>query len=475
MVERISGVSSYAMQSANKPLTEEELIVEARKNGRYRVGAKETFSTIAKRFGVDNYKTLMKLIGRPESKTTLSKGEELTGFKTVKCKKGQGLTALAKAAGMSLDAFCKLNGIDRNYIPKENELFFRAFTVAEIEKVNPKAPASPVKTTPSKASSSSTPATVSTTDKNKKYSSDSAAAWKLEKNYNRGNKFSFYHSGEGKTITVDNAGLQKWGYIEAFRGGDYRGKNVVIERPVGNINSNGKVEATAEVLQPTSSSGPLKDYVIILNPGHGGYQSEDGSFDPGTIVLGSKDAKGYYHPIEEWQICEDITNRMATQLRAKGAHVVIVQGAVQNGGMYSQKYLEGLVAGTKGPSNVKTLMQNTKKENMLFCSVHINGDAAGNGAGIYYSSVNGDSNDKKLASSMQTGIANNLAYLKPKDGEVRGKNLYVCKATGSIPGVLVEMGNITNEKVKLSLTSENDKQKYATGLVEGILGYYKQR
>ena len=74
MVERISGVSYYAMQSANKPLTEEELIVEARKNGRYRVGAKETFSTIAKRFGVDNYKTLMKLIGRPESKTTLSKG-----------------------------------------------------------------------------------------------------------------------------------------------------------------------------------------------------------------------------------------------------------------------------------------------------------------------------------------------------------------------------------------------------------------
>ena len=55
MVERISGVSSYAMQPANNPQTEEDLIVEARKNGRYRVGAKETLSTIAKRFGVDNY------------------------------------------------------------------------------------------------------------------------------------------------------------------------------------------------------------------------------------------------------------------------------------------------------------------------------------------------------------------------------------------------------------------------------------
>ena len=118
MVEKISGVSSYAMQPANKPQTEEDLIVEARKNGRYRVGAKETLSSIAERFGVDNYKTLMKLIGRSESKTSLSKGEELTGFKTVKCKQGQGLSALAKAAGMSLKDFCKLNNISEKYVPQ---------------------------------------------------------------------------------------------------------------------------------------------------------------------------------------------------------------------------------------------------------------------------------------------------------------------------------------------------------------------
>ncbi|MBR6722620.1 LysM peptidoglycan-binding domain-containing protein [bacterium] len=139
MVEKISGVSSYAMQPANKPQTEEDLIVEARKNGRYRVGAKETLSTIAKRFGVDNYKTLMKLIGRSESKTSLSKGEELTGFKTVKCKQGQGLSALARAAGMSLNDFCTLNNIDKNYVPKEGEQFFRAFTAEEIKKANPSA------------------------------------------------------------------------------------------------------------------------------------------------------------------------------------------------------------------------------------------------------------------------------------------------------------------------------------------------
>ncbi len=149
MVEKISGVSSYAMQPANKPQTEEDLIVEARKNGRYRVGAKETFSTIARRFGIDNYKTLMKLIGRPESKTSLSAKEELTGFKTVKCKQGQGLSALARAAGMSLNDFCTLNNIDKNYVPKEGEQFFRAFTAEEIKKVNPSASTSGASSTSS--------------------------------------------------------------------------------------------------------------------------------------------------------------------------------------------------------------------------------------------------------------------------------------------------------------------------------------
>ena len=149
MVEKISGVSSYAMEPANKPQTEEDLIVEARKNGRYRVGAKETLSTIAKRFGVDNYKTLMKLIGRSESKTSLSAKEELTGFKTVKCKQGQGLSALAKAAGMSLKDFCKLNDISEKYVPQPGEQFFRAFTAEEIKKANPSASTSGASSTSS--------------------------------------------------------------------------------------------------------------------------------------------------------------------------------------------------------------------------------------------------------------------------------------------------------------------------------------
>lgn len=464
MVFRISAVGATTQGAAAPPAGDGR--------GIYVVKKGQSIYSIAREFGMKP-EEFQKWAGLKS--TNLSVGQEIK-LPTATVPDGKGIFALAKKYNMPIEDFCKINGITKSYQAKKGEKFYVKKDGLDSSKsanaTSSNSSSSPSKITPSKPSKPSAQSNISTTNKNKKYSSDSAAAWKLEKDYTRGNKFSFYHAGERRKITVDNAGLQKWGYIETFRGKEYRNKNVVLERPVGNINAAGKIEATAELLKPTSASGPLKGKVIILNPGHGGYQSADGSFDPGTIVLGKKDAKGYYHPIEEWQICEDIANRMATQLRAKGANVIIVQGAAQHGGMWSQNYLEKLVAGNKGSSEIRKLMKNNKN-NALFCSIHVNANGEGNGAGVYYSSKNGDSKDTKLATSMQTGIARNLAYLKPIDKEVKGRDLYVCNAMGSIPGVLVEMGNITNDKVKLSLTSENDKQKYATGLVDGILGYYQ--
>ena len=465
MVERISAVGVTTRGTAS---------TSPSGRGVYTVVSGDTVYKIAGKFGMKS-EEFQKWAGLKS--TSLKIGQEIT-LPTDKVPDGKGLSALARKYNMSLEDFCKLNGIPKTYQPKKDERFYvkqgglnnpATSSASGSSSSSASTPSKPA--TPSQGSSSNAQSSAKITDRSKKYSSSTAKAWRLEKDYTSGNKFSFYHAGEERKITVDNAGLQKWGYIEAFRGKEYRNRDVIIERPVGNINSKGQVEATAKLLKPTSTTGPLKGKVIILNPGHGGYQSKDGSFDPGTIVLGQKDKNGFYHPIEEWQICEDIANRMATQLRDKGAHVVIVQGAARNGGMDHQNYLEGLLAGNKGSSEIKSLMKNNKN-NVLFCSVHINADAAGNGAGIYYRA--GDSKDQKLATSMQTGIARNLAYLKPKDSEVTDKPLYVCNAMGStVPAVLVEMGNISDEKVKLSLTSETDKQKYATGLVDGILGYYK--
>ena len=137
-------------QSNNSP-SEKELFIEARKRGVYRVSQRESLTSIAKQFKVDNYKTLMKLIGRKDNKTSLSYGEELKGFKTIKCKPGQGLSSLASTADMKLDDFCALNKIDKNYTPQPNELFFIAFNKNDIKAVEGNnTPSKPINTTPSK-------------------------------------------------------------------------------------------------------------------------------------------------------------------------------------------------------------------------------------------------------------------------------------------------------------------------------------
>lgn len=123
------------------------------------------------------------------------------------------------------------------------------------------------------------------------------------------------------------------------------------------------------MLEPTSD-GNLTGKVVVLNPGHGGYQQNNGFFDAGT-VLSVKNAEGEEMPIEEWRVAQSYVEKIADNLRNRGAQVVIVSGAVQNGGMYAQKYLENMLAGKKGDDNVRDLMDSTDKSDMLFLSVHV--------------------------------------------------------------------------------------------------------
>lgn len=86
--------------------------------------------------------------------------------------------------------------------------------------------------------------------------------------------------------------------------------------------------------------------VIFLNSGHGGYQQNNGYFDPGT-VLSVKNAEGKEMPIEEWRVAQSFVDKLSDELRSRGANVIFVSGAVRNGGMAKQHYLENLIAGKK--------------------------------------------------------------------------------------------------------------------------------
>lgn len=175
--------------------------------------------------------------------------------------------------------------------------------------------------------------------------------------------------GDGNYV---NAGtLKSWALSGGKRDKGFKDvKDPFIMRPLPNYNTETKkIEAVTEVLEPTSD-GNLTGKVVVLNPGHGGYQQNNGFFDAGT-VLSVKNAEGEEMPIEEWRVAQSYVEKIADNLRNRGAQVVIVSGAVQNGGMYAQKYLENMLAGKKGDDNVRDLMDSTDKSDMLFLSVHV--------------------------------------------------------------------------------------------------------
>lgn len=262
-----------------------------------------------------------------------------------------------------------------------------------------------------------------------------------------------------------NAGtLKSWALSGGKRDKGFKDvKDPFIVRPLPNYNTETKkLEAVTEVLEPTTD-GNLSGKVVILNPGHGGYQQKNGFFDAGT-VLSVKNAEGEEMPIEEWRVAQSYVEKISDNLRNRGAHVVIVSGAVKNGGMHAQKYLENMLAGKKGDDNVRDLMNSTDKSDMLFLSVHV--ESAKDKPDTKKCTVRYTKDiDKELADNINKHVNQGFIALTPTPDK---DNLYVNRAAKGIPSSLLEIGNIANEKITNSLLSDYDQKKYAQCIADAI-------
>ena len=268
--------------------------------------------------------------------------------------------------------------------------------------------------------------------------------------------------GDGNYV---NAGtLKSWALSGGKRDKGFKDvKDPFIMRPLPNYNTETKkIEAVTEVLEPTSD-GNLTGKVVVLNPGHGGYQQNNGFFDAGT-VLSVKNAEGEEMPIEEWRVAQSYVEKIADNLRDRGAQVVIVSGAVQNGGMYAQKYLENMLAGKKGDDNVRDLMDSTDKSDMLFLSVHVESVKENPDAKKCTVRYTKDI-DKELAENINKHVNQGFMALTPT---LANDNLYVNRAAKGITSSLLEIGNIANEKITNSLLSDYDQKKYANCIADAI-------
>lgn len=511
MVERISGVSSYAMQPANKPQTEEDLIVDARKKGRYRVRPKETLSTIAMRFGIDNYKTFMKLIGR--STSSLSAKEELTGLKTVKCKQGQGLTALAKSAGMSLKDFCKLNDISEKYVPQPGEQFFRAFTAEEIKKANPSASTSGASSTSSTTAVASDEASDRAKGQYTVKKDDTlyAIADRFNMNVNDFKKRTGLKSsnlGIGQVIknvpTLTVPAGKGWSWILANSNGMTKSEIMELNgfpknyepkaneklyifgtkaAASGSATSDGstrvqdsktgyyKVPSCGYVtakpgekvatggkkpLIPIGADGSVKAEVIKFNP-----TNKNGDLKGKTIMVnaghgwgsGKKFDPGTHaddangKTIYEWYKNRNFADELIKELTSRGATVIYTGGKAKQVCDAKAKF----------------------KPHMLI-SIHCNaaGSSRPEGLDVFYY----DSTDKKLAEKVDKRFEKFDNCSVKADTQSQHSGLGILRNTASIPSILLEMGYQSNPNDLKNIDSSSFRQNTMKAVADSIEEYF---
>lgn len=258
--------------------------------------------------------------------------------------------------------------------------------------------------------------------------------------------------------------LKKWAISSGKKDkGFSKVENPYILRPLPNYNTETKkIEALTELREPTGN-GDLKGKVIILNSGHGGYQQNNGYFDPGT-VLSVKNAEGKEMPIEEWRVAQSFVDSLSDELRSRGAKVIFVSGAVRNGGMAQQHYLENLIAGNKGSEEVRELISDTDKSDMLFLSVHVESAKERPNSRMCTVRYTKDI-DKKLSENISKHLKKGFMALTP---DVTHDNLYVNNATKGVTSSLLEIGNIANNHITNSLLSSYDQKKYMKCVADAI-------
>ncbi|UPW83724.1 N-acetylmuramoyl-L-alanine amidase [Lysinibacillus sp. Ag94] len=188
------------------------------------------------------------------------------------------------------------------------------------------------------------------------------------------------------------------------------------------------------------SGNPLKDRIIIIDPGHGGS-------DPGTS----------YGSITEKDITLKVSTLVKGKLEAAGAKVLMPR----TGDTFSppQKHID--------------FAHDNYGE--IFVSIHVNSadSTKAKGTETYYAKTPGDmyQEDIELATFVNNQIVKNVNM---ENRKVRQKN-YTVVANTIIPSILVELGFLTNSEDRAKLTDDKYLELFAESIYKGILEYYSKQ
>lgn len=188
---------------------------------------------------------------------------------------------------------------------------------------------------------------------------------------------------------------------------------------------------------------PLLGHIIYIDPGHGG-------LDPGAIYMNIKEA-----PINL-----EISEKLEEALTKKGAIVYMTR--------YSDYDLSLPNASNHKRSDLNQRIKLINESNCsLFLSIHLNADISESwyGAQVFYDDIN--SENAILAEFLQNEFSKSLKS-KRKIKEI--SDLYLYRKVER-PGVLVEVGFLSNANERYLLRQDSYQQKLVDTIVTGVINY----
>lgn len=237
--------------------------------------------------------------------------------------------------------------------------------------------------------------------------------------------------GNGKTLTVSSLVRNANNIAASIK--------APKKRPVPALDKNGRIKAFVQVYNPTKK-GLLSGKTIMINSGHGGYNSKNGYFDPGAHA---KDAKNKL--IEEWYKNQNFAQLVVKELNAKGAKVIYTQGTAAS------------------VMNAKKSYKNINAFISIHCDILPKSDF---GPTIIFK----DNNDHNLASSLQNQFKEYFNCHSEYRRDVR--NLGVLRVSRGKPSVLAETGNMANKNDIKNLDSENYRKTFAQSIAKGLIEFF---
>ncbi|MCT4607478.1 MAG: N-acetylmuramoyl-L-alanine amidase [Marinisporobacter sp.] len=196
---------------------------------------------------------------------------------------------------------------------------------------------------------------------------------------------------------------------------------------------------------------------VVIDPGHGG-------IDGGT---------GEDFGLLEKNINLKVSLKLKKYLMDKKFKVIMTRdkdiSLEKKSHIKASRYLKDLDAR-------KNIMNNNGD---IFVSIHVDAHPDSiktRGVKIYYYPTSTES--KKLAQSICTSVNNRIykRFLKTNrvQASIAPEDFYVLRET-QIPGVLIEIGFITNPQERQLLRSEKYKAQIAQAICEGVSNYLKNR